>query len=62
MYKAYVKHDKVNLQRSLSEPMFHYTASLKSEKKPNPFLKEITSVSTLQSRMYAENDHLLPEE
>jgi len=62
VYKAYQKSDKVNLQRSLSEAMYAYVVSLRAEKRPNPFLKEISSLKTLQSRLYSENDHLLPEE
>ena len=62
VYKAYQKGDKVNLQRSLSESMFSYGVAMRSEKRVNPFLKEITKLQTLQSRMYADNDHLLPED
>lgn len=62
IYKAYQKSDKVNMQRSLSEAMYNYAVSLRAEKRPNPFLKEINSLKTLQSRLYSENDHLLPEE
>mmetsp|Transcript_23967 Transcript_23967/g.32112 ORF Transcript_23967/g.32112 Transcript_23967/m.32112 type:complete len:93 (-) Transcript_23967:1937-2215(-) len=35
---------------------------MRSEKRLNPFLKDISRLSILQSRMYSENDHLLPEE
>ncbi len=62
VYKAYQKGDKVNMQRSLSEAMYNYAISMRAEKRPNPFLKEVKSLKTLQSRVYAENDHLLPEE
>lgn len=62
VYKAFAKNDKVNLQRSLSEPMFQYAVSIRTDKHRNPFLKEVTGFKTLQSRVYSENDHLLPEE
>ena len=62
VYKAYQKSDKVNLQRSLSEGMYNYAVALRHEKKANPFLKQVNSLKNLQSRMYSENDHLLPEE
>jgi len=44
VYKAYQKHDKVNLQRSLSEAMYNYSTSLRNEKIRNPFLKEINNL------------------
>ena len=62
LYKAYQKNDKVNMQRSLSESMFAYSIALRAEKRENPFIKEISQLKTLQSRIYSENDHLLPEE
>ena len=62
VYKAYSKKDRVNMQRSLSEPMFNYATQLRNAKKLNPFLKEITEFKVLQSRMHADNDHLLPED
>ena len=62
VYKAYAKSDKVNMQRSLSEAMFAHATALRNEKRPNPFLKKINRLTILQSRLYAENDHLLPEE
>ena len=62
VYKAYMKNDKVNMQRSLSESMFSWAIALRASKKQNPFLKDISEVKYLQSRMYSESDHLLPEE
>ena len=50
------------MQRSLSEAMFNYSISLRDAKRENPFLKQISSLKHLQSRIYSENDHLLPEE
>ena len=52
----------MNMQRSLSEAMYAHTTAIRAEKRPNPFLKSINRLSILQSRMYSENDHLLPEE
>ena len=62
VFKAYNKNDKVNLQRSLSEAMFNWATSIRAEKRNNPFMKEIASLQHLQSRMYHDNDHLLPED
>ena len=62
LHNAYKRGDKVTLQRSLSEPMFEYVKALLKEKKPNPFYKNIESMKLVQSRNYAETDHLLPEE
>ena len=42
--------------------MYAHTTAIRAEKRPNPFLKNINRLSILQSRMYSENDHLLPEE
>ena len=42
--------------------MFEYTKALLREKRPNPFYRHITKLSLIQSRNYAETDHLLPEE
>merc|ERR1712187_362781 len=54
---------KVRLQKSLSEAMFEYAKGLQKEKsKTNPFVKDISSFKICQARIYAENDHLLPEE
>ena len=50
------------MQRSLSESMFAHAVAMRSEKRNNPFLKEVNSLTTLQSRVYSESDHLLPEE
>ena len=44
VYKAYAKNDKVNMQRSLSESMFSWATALRSTKKQNPFLKDISEV------------------
>ena len=62
VYKAYAKADKVNLQRSLSEAMFAHSTAMRAEKRANPFMREIKKLQILQSRLYSENDHLLPEE
>lgn len=62
MHTAYKRGDKVILQRSQSEAMNKFVISLLKADKPNPFLKEISSLSTLQARVYSETDHLLPEE
>ena len=42
--------------------MFNYASDLRSGKKPNPFLKEVTELTLLQSRMHADNDNMLPED
>ena len=42
--------------------MFEYTKALLREKRPNPFYRNISKLSLIQSRNYAETDHLLPEE
>ena len=47
VYKAFLKNDKVNMQRSLSEAMFTWAVSLRTVKKQNPFLKDITEVKYL---------------
>ena len=66
IYTAFNKRDKVRLQRSLSENMFAYAKSLHKEsankRSINPFLKKINDMKLMQARVYAENDHLLPEE
>lgn len=62
LHAAYKRSDKVILQRSLSEPMFEYVKALQKEKRPNPFSRHIDSIKLVQSRNYAETDHLLPEE
>lgn len=62
MHKAYAKKDRVNMQRSLSEPMFNYATQLRNSKRANPFLKQVNTFKVLQSRMHADNDHLLPED
>ena len=62
VYKAYQKNDKVNMTRSLSEPMYQYSVALRGEKKASPYLRDVSHMKYLQSRMYSENDHLLPEE
>jgi hypothetical protein len=33
------------LQRSLSEPMFEYVKALMKEKRPNPFYKQVNTLS-----------------
>ena len=66
VYTAFNKRDKVRLQRSLSENMFAYAKSLHKEsankRSINPFLKKVNDMKLMQARVYAENDHLLPEE
>jgi len=62
LFLAYKRGDKVTLQRSLSEAMFKHTVSLLKAKKENPFIRQVNSLTTLQARVYAETDHLLPEE
>jgi hypothetical protein len=52
----------VTLNRSLSTSMFSHTDSILKTKKENPFLKQVDSLTLLQARVYAESDHLLPEE
>lgn len=42
--------------------MFEYIKALLKEKRPNPFYKVVDSIQLVQSRNYAETDHLLPEE
>ena len=42
--------------------MFEYVKALHKEKRPNPFSRHIDSIKLVQSRNYAETDHLLPEE
>jgi hypothetical protein len=39
-----------------------YSVSLLKANRHNPFLKEVHSMTPLQSRIYHESDHLLPEE
>lgn len=62
VHSAFVKKDRVNMQRSLSEPMLNYALQLRNSKRNNPFLKEVTALEVLQSRIYSESDQLLPEE
>jgi len=62
VFKAFSRHDKVTLQRSLSEAMYAWALSLRQDKNANPFMKEIDTLRPLQSRIYSENDHMLPEE
>lgn len=59
---SFKRNDKVNLQRSLSESMFTHATSLTKAKAPNPFLRHVERLKLLQARVYAETDHLLPEE
>jgi hypothetical protein len=59
---AYKRGDRVTLNRSLSTSMFSHTDSILKTKKENPFLKQVDSLTLLQARVYAESDHLLPEE
>jgi len=42
--------------------MYKFCVSLLKSNKPNPFLKEVTTLTNLQARVYSETDHLLPEE
>jgi hypothetical protein len=42
--------------------MFEYVKALLKEKRPNPFYKFVDKIQIVQSRNYAETDHLLPEE
>ena len=62
LHTAYKRGDKVILQRSQSESMNGYSVSLLKANRPNPYLKEVHSMTPLQSRIYHESDHLLPEE
>ena len=62
LHTAYKRGDKVILQRSQSESMNGYSVSLLKANRHNPFLKEVHSMTPLQSRIYHESDHLLPEE
>ena len=59
---AYKRGDRVTLNRSLSTSMFAHTDAILKAKKENPFLKRLDSLTLLQARVYAESDHLLPEE
>ena len=59
---AYKRVDKVNLQRSLSESMYSYATAMAKARQPNPFLRHIERLNVMQARVYAETDHLLPEE
>ena len=47
VHSAYAKKDRVNMQRSLSEPMFNYATSLRNAKRQNPFLKQVDSFKVL---------------
>ena len=42
--------------------MYEYTADLTKNKQPNPFVKQINGVTMMQARVYANQDHLLPED
>ena len=59
---AYKRGDRVTLNRSLSTSMFSHTDSILKAKSENPFLKQVDGLTLLQARVYAESDHLLPEE
>jgi hypothetical protein len=59
---AYKRGDRVTLNRSLSTSMFSHTDSILKAKTANPFLKQVDGLTLLQARVYAESDHLLPEE
>lgn len=42
--------------------MFNYTVQLHKSKAQSPFLKNIKDFRRLQATIYAEADHLLPDE
>jgi hypothetical protein len=42
--------------------MYQYVIALNKQKGANPFLKHVDRMSVMQARVYAEADHLLPEE
>lgn len=42
--------------------MYEYNSGLVAQKKVNPFFKEINGLSMMQARIYANQDHLLPED
>jgi len=42
--------------------MYEYTSGLVAQKKPNPFYKNIQGLQMMQARIYANQDHLLPED
>lgn len=44
LYKAYERKDMVNLMKSLSDPMYHFTMARKNSAKTNPFLKQVSRV------------------
>ena len=47
LYTAYKRGDKVILQRSQSESMNNYSVALLKASRPNPFLKEIHTMTPL---------------
>ena len=59
---AYKRADKVILNRSLSQQMYEYSQALLKDKKPTPFQKTVNGLTLLQARIYANQDHLLPED
>ena len=62
LFNAYKRGDKVIMTRSLSQSMYEYNTSLLKEKQPNPFFRTINGLTMMQARIYANQDHLLPED
>ena len=56
LYKAYERKDMVNLLKSLADPVYHYTMQRKIQGGSNPFLKSVSRVQPLQTRLYGEAD------
>lgn len=52
----------VNLMKSLSDSMYHFTMARKNSAKPNPFLKQVSRVQPLQTRVYGEDEALQLED
>lgn len=62
LFNAYKRGDKVVLNRSLSQPMYEYSLGLLKEKSMSPYFKHVNGLTIMQARIYANQDHLLPED
>jgi len=50
------------MSRSLSQTMYEYTTDLVKNKQPNPYMRQVNGLTMMQVRVYANQDHLLPED
>ena len=60
--KAYRRGDKVIFKRSLSRTMNDLITDMHTQKKKNPFMKNVSGLTVVQGRVYTNTDNFLPED